>query len=303
MSDHYDAIVVGLGICGSALAYSLGKQGRRVLAIERDLSEPDKIIGEVGGLLHVVRFVPYKPQLLQPGGVARLTTLGMAECLEGIDSPPILGYAVYTPNGAGPVAVRRKDSFALLLPSHKHTKLPYPKVHGERPRGRSFHHGRFIMNLRKKARETVACVLEATVTGLEERDGRVVGVRWKAPGGGGSKQGISTADFTFCCDGLFSSLRESFTSSVVTHKSKFVGLILRVAPLHHDVPLFVCEADITYPQGNAAAQLPFPNHGHVFCIHPRSVLLVLFVCALLLLFFTEDYAPAPRSFTQSRQPR
>jgi squalene monooxygenase len=50
---HYDAIVVGLGIAGSSLAYTLSVQGKRVLAIERDMSEPDKIIGE----------------LLQPGGV------------------------------------------------------------------------------------------------------------------------------------------------------------------------------------------------------------------------------------------
>jgi squalene monooxygenase len=61
MSNHirlseYDCIVVGLGIAGSALAYRMAKKGKKVLAFERDLSEPDKIIGE----------------LLQPGGVERL---------------------------------------------------------------------------------------------------------------------------------------------------------------------------------------------------------------------------------------
>lgn len=210
---HYDAVVVGQGICGTALAYALGRRGKRVLALERDLAEPDKIIGE----------------LLQPGGVERLTRLGMAECLEGIDSPPILGYAVYPPNGEDPVP------------------LGYPAQHGVRPRGRSFHHGRFIMNLRRKARE--ACeVFEATVTALNESsDGRVTGVTWRA----GRATGTVSADMVFCCDGLFSGLREHFTSSTVKHKSKFVGLILE----------------------NAASRLPFPHHGHVFCIDPSPTLI------------------------------
>ena len=38
-----EVIVVGLGIAGSALAYSLANQGRKVLAFERDMSEPDKV--------------------------------------------------------------------------------------------------------------------------------------------------------------------------------------------------------------------------------------------------------------------
>ncbi len=41
--EHFDAIVVGLGIAGASLAYSLGKRGKKVLAIERDLSMPDKV--------------------------------------------------------------------------------------------------------------------------------------------------------------------------------------------------------------------------------------------------------------------
>jgi len=33
---------VGAGIAGCALAFQLGKEGRRVLLLERDLSEPDR---------------------------------------------------------------------------------------------------------------------------------------------------------------------------------------------------------------------------------------------------------------------
>jgi len=56
-----DVIIVGCGIAGPALSVGFAKQGRSVLVLERDLSEPDRIVGE----------------LLQPGGVQALKQLGM----------------------------------------------------------------------------------------------------------------------------------------------------------------------------------------------------------------------------------
>lgn len=47
--------------------------GRRVLVIERDLSQPDRIVGE----------------LLQPGGYLMLKKMGMEECVDGIDSQKV----------------------------------------------------------------------------------------------------------------------------------------------------------------------------------------------------------------------
>ncbi|XP_073310117.1 squalene monooxygenase SE1-like isoform X2 [Primulina huaijiensis] len=58
-----DVIVVGAGVAGAALAYTLGKDGRHVRVIERDLSEQDRIVGE----------------LLQPGGYLRLIELGLED--------------------------------------------------------------------------------------------------------------------------------------------------------------------------------------------------------------------------------
>ncbi|KAB2594820.1 squalene monooxygenase-like [Pyrus ussuriensis x Pyrus communis] len=65
-----DVVIVGAGVAGSALAYTLGKEGRRVHVIERDLSEPDRIVGE----------------LLQPGGYLKLIELGLED---------LFGYALY----------------------------------------------------------------------------------------------------------------------------------------------------------------------------------------------------------------
>lgn len=60
-ASEYDLIIVGAGVLGSAAAKAFGSSGRRVLLLERDLSEPDRIVGE----------------LLQPGGVNALKSLGL----------------------------------------------------------------------------------------------------------------------------------------------------------------------------------------------------------------------------------
>ncbi|XP_028055279.1 squalene epoxidase 3-like [Camellia sinensis] len=56
-----DVIIVGAGVAGSALAHTLGKDGLQVHLIERNLSEPNRIAGE----------------LLQPGGYHKLIELGL----------------------------------------------------------------------------------------------------------------------------------------------------------------------------------------------------------------------------------
>lgn len=60
-----EVVVVGAGIAGSALAHALGHDGRRVVLLERDLREPNRIVGE----------------LLQPGGLRALTLLGLQRTL------------------------------------------------------------------------------------------------------------------------------------------------------------------------------------------------------------------------------
>ncbi|XP_037491570.1 squalene epoxidase 1 isoform X1 [Jatropha curcas] len=79
MAATPEVIIVGAGVAGSALAYALGKDGCRVHVIERDLNEPDRIVGE----------------LLQPGGYLKLIELGPEDCVEQIDAQQIFGYAIF----------------------------------------------------------------------------------------------------------------------------------------------------------------------------------------------------------------
>ncbi|EEC74811.1 hypothetical protein OsI_10631 [Oryza sativa Indica Group] len=191
-----DVIVVGAGVAGSALAYTLGKDGRRVHVIERDLTEPDRIVGE----------------LLQPGGYLKLIELGLEDCVQEIDAQRVLGYALF------------KDG--------KDTKLSYPleKFHSD-VAGRSFHNGRFIQRMRQKAASLPNVQLEqGTVTSLVEEDGTVKGVKYKTKSGEELK---AYAPLTIVCDGCFSNLRRALCSPKVDVPSCFVGLVLENCQLPH----------------------------------------------------------------------
>lgn len=227
--EIYDVVVVGAGIAGSALAFSLGKHGRRVLLIERDLAEPDRIVGE----------------LLQPGGCQALDDLGMLDCLDGIDAIPVDGYVVITEEGA-------RATIPYPLPKtrpHPLTNQHYDKCVA----GRSFHHGRFVQNLRQACR-SVECVtiMEATVSELIEcpKTDRVVGVKCYRVTNDVKEYLRCYAKVTIIADGCFSKFRKRCIEprDVVTC-SKFVGYILR------------------------DCKLPLSHHGHVILASRSPVLM------------------------------
>lgn len=188
-SGDADVIIVGAGVAGSALAYTLGKDGRRVHVIERDLTEPDRIVGE----------------LLQPGGYLKLIELGLEDCVEEIDAQRVYGYALF------------KDG--------KNTRLSYPleKFHSD-VSGRSFHNGRFIQRMREKAASLPNLQLEqGAVTSLLEEKGTIKGVQYKTRTG---QELTAYAPLTIVCDGCFSNLRRSLCNPKVDVPSCFVGLVL-----------------------------------------------------------------------------
>ncbi|KAI4299214.1 hypothetical protein L6164_032694 [Bauhinia variegata] len=192
-----DIIIVGAGVAGAALAYTLGKDGRRVHVIERDLNEPDRIVGE----------------LLQPGGFLKLLELGLEDCVDEIDSQRVFGYALY------------KDG--------KNAKLAYPlEKFDSDVSGRSFHNGRFIQRMREKAASLPNVKLEqGTVTSLLEENGTIKGVHYKTK----SEQELTAkASLTIVCDGCFSNLRRSLCDPNVDVPSHFVGLVLENCNLPYE---------------------------------------------------------------------
>lgn len=179
MEKHYDVIVVGAGVAGSAIATTFARQGREVLLLERSLKEPDRIVGE----------------LLQPGGIAALDKLGLSSAVDDIDAIPVRGYHIYW----------KDEEVTFLYPSleDRHdtpgsSTLPSGKIHGakiqeeNRPEGRSFHHGRFVSRLRDIAEaEAQVTLVEGTVISLvtDKQTGHVVGVDCSGRAAGSSTVG------------------------------------------------------------------------------------------------------------------
>ncbi|XP_041025692.1 squalene epoxidase 3-like [Juglans microcarpa x Juglans regia] len=189
-----EVIIVGAGVAGSALAYALGRNGRRVHVIERDLTEPDRMVGE----------------LLQPGGYLKLIELGLEDCVEEIDAQRVHGYALF------------KDGKNAIL------SYPLEKFHSN-VAGRSFHNGRFIQRMREKAATLLNVRLQqGTVTSLLEEDGTVRGIQYKTKDGQEHK---AYAPLTIVCDGCFSNLRRSLCNPKVEVPSCFIGLVLEKCQL------------------------------------------------------------------------
>ncbi|XP_030366716.1 squalene monooxygenase isoform X3 [Strigops habroptila] len=198
LSPQYDPeiIIVGSGVLGSSLATVLSRDGRKVTVIERDLKEPDRIVGE----------------LLQPGGFKALRDLGLEDAVEGIDSQTVNGYIIHD------------------IESKSEVEIPYPTSEdGHVASGRAFHHGQFIMGLRRAAMaEPNARFIEGTVVELLEEDDCVVGVQYKDKETGDTKE--LHAPLTVVADGLFSKFRKNLVPNKVTVSSHFVGCILKDAP-------------------------------------------------------------------------
>ena len=224
---HHDAdvVIVGAGILGSALAVALADQGRSVILLEKSLKEPDRIVGE----------------LLQPGGVEALEMLGLRDCLEDIDAVRVKGYGV----------IYYGDQVEIPYPEYAIRKEKQ-NAKAKKPEGRSFHHGRFVRQLRAAAlAHPNVTVFETTVTSVVKStySSQVLGVESISKSENGNKSDFFFAGLTVICDGYASKFRKAYTPHSPTTRSKFYALELI------DVPL------------------PLPQHGHVVLGDGAPVLL------------------------------
>ncbi|XP_003408229.2 squalene monooxygenase [Loxodonta africana] len=191
-----EIIIVGSGVLGSALAAVLSRDGRKVTVIERDLKEPDRIIGE----------------FLQPGGYQVLKDLGLQDTVGGLDAQVVNGYVIHDQE------------------SKSEVEIPFPLSENNQVlSGRAFHHGRFIMSLRKAAMaEPNAKFIEGIVLQLLEEDDVVMGVQYRDKETGAIKE--LHAPLTVVADGLFSKFRKNLISNQVSVSSHFVGFLMKNAP-------------------------------------------------------------------------
>ncbi|KAJ3869241.1 squalene epoxidase-domain-containing protein [Lentinula novae-zelandiae] len=211
----YDVIIIGAGVAGCSLAHALAstprKEPLRIALVERSLEEPDRIVGE----------------LLQPGGVMSLQQLGLEHCLEEIDSIPVYGYCV--------------------TEKEKIVHIPYPAGH----KGRSFHHGKFITNLRNAAKKAKGVdVIEATVNDLIESDQRIIGVAATKKNATDNGKISLYAHLVIVADGCFSNFRTKVMGPRVCNpvtKSYFVGVILNDATLPYQYHGTVCLTESAGP--------------------------------------------------------
>lgn len=187
---------MGSGVLGSALAAVLSRDGRKVTVIERDLKEPDRILGEY----------------LQPGGCHVLKDLGLEDTMEGIDAQVVDGYIIHDQE------------------SKSEVQIPFPLSENNHVQsGRAFRHGRFIMGLRKAAMaEPNAKFIEGTVLQLLEEEDVVLGVQYRDKETGDIKE--LHAPLTIVADGLFSKFRKNLISNKVSVSSHFVGFLMENAP-------------------------------------------------------------------------
>ncbi|MCS6819223.1 MAG: FAD-dependent oxidoreductase, partial [Chitinophagales bacterium] len=191
----FDVAIVGAGIAGSALAAYLAKSNLKILLIEKDWSEQERIVGE----------------LLQPGGVQILNQMELSHCLEGFDAQPVYGYAIFKQN--------------------EYFTITYPKIKGEENLfGRGFKNGKFLQRLRgaalsnPKVSSVEGEAKELIIEGDTVRGVRVI-----------LKRDNSTVNYyaklTVICDGIFSGFRNQLCSAEKKVSGFFLGIILKECQL------------------------------------------------------------------------
>ncbi|KAJ1961709.1 Squalene epoxidase [Dipsacomyces acuminosporus] len=247
ITSSYDFVVIGAGPVGAALAFKLAKDDpkRQILLVEKNWSEPDRIVGE----------------LMQPSGCQALERIGLPNVFSGINGVPVHGYYVAYKGG--------------------HIYIPYLPRDESNPdstrfKGVSFHHGGLVMNLRAacKSRPNITC-LEASVTELIAEYGsnhimtKVRGVKIGPPKstGSGSDQLYSIfPKLTLVCDGITSQFRKILNDKPVEYISHFCGFVLEHEPVQTDKFFDGPEGvttSVSLPKTSDINPLPMPHNGHV----------------------------------------
>ncbi|MEX1003606.1 MAG: FAD-dependent monooxygenase [Crocinitomicaceae bacterium] len=186
-ASEFDMIVIGAGVAGGVFAASQGAD-KKILVIERDLTEPDRIIGE----------------LMQPGGIEALKTLNLVHLLDGIDAQVVEGYKL----------INGKESFTIA----------YRSV-SENIQGMGLRNGKFLTNIREALKKQPNVTLsKGNVTDLIEENGVITGVRYQDEHQNTVEQ---KAPLTVVSDGPMSFFRKKLSNPHKEVSSFFMGLVLK----------------------------------------------------------------------------
>ncbi|QLQ81104.1 hypothetical protein HG537_0E04590 [Torulaspora globosa] len=236
-SVTYDAIVIGAGVIGPTVATGLARKGKKVLIVEKDWDMPDRIVGE----------------LMQPGGLRALRSLGMIQAINNIEACPVTGYTVFYNGEQVDIPYPYKadlspvEKLEGLVKDGNDKVIEDSTIHvrdfeeDERERGAAFVHGKFLNNLRNMvaAEENVTRLQGTCVEVLKSRNNEVIGAKVNIEGRGKID---FKAHLTFVCDGIFSRFRRELNPEhVPSVDSSFIGLSLWNAknpvPMHGHVIL------------------------------------------------------------------
>jgi squalene monooxygenase len=189
MENNVDIIVVGAGVAGGIFACSQMGKSLKVLVVERDLSEKDRIIGE----------------LMQPGGIASLNKMNLSHLLDGFNAQTVKGYTL----------VKNGEFFSI----------PYPDNEAQTT-GLGLRNGKFLLNIQKQlAQQENVKLVEGNVTRLISESNRVVGIEYLDNKTNALIQ--AKAPLTVVCDGPMSLFREQMSEVKKIVNGFFVGMVLR----------------------------------------------------------------------------
>lgn len=186
-TQEFDIIVIGAGVAGGIFAASQ-PASTRILVVERDLTEPDRIIGE----------------LMQPRGIQALNEMNLGHLLEGIDAQEVNGYN-------------------LIKGSERFT-INYDEVE-KGIHGIGLRNGKFLTNIRKELqqRENITLV-QGNITQILQENNTVTGVSYTQEDGTTVSQ---HAKLTIVSDGPMSMLRDKLSKVNKKVTSYFMGLVLK----------------------------------------------------------------------------
>jgi len=186
-SPSYDVCIVGAGVAGAAMASYLGKNGKKVVVVEKSLSEMDRILGE----------------LLQPGGVQMLHKMGLESTLENIDAQPVVGYGMFLDGNSFQIGYKSPDKGLT---------------------GFGFRNGKFVQSLRAYMQNlSNVKVIEAQANSLIEEENIVKGVNYTD---GNDRLQQIRASITIICDGALSIFRKNLSTTEKKITGYFLGLVL-----------------------------------------------------------------------------